>query len=226
MWKLSGLGRKVSARQEGALAAGIFAGLWEGISYLAARPALFYPLLLTFLTATAVFPAFSLLAAVVHKQGGTIVTLGLLGASSSLGAFLGAVYAGSQGEGPSPVRRYAVYGLGAAAALGLFASRPVSILAVLPLAAIGFLLFSEAVWNTGRVRLLAEDAFQGRLQSITTMAFTLGGAMRRAVGWARHSTGWVSPDCGSAPACWRWHHWAPGQQKRKGAVPTTFINIR
>jgi predicted MFS family arabinose efflux permease len=38
-------------------------------------------------------------------------------------------------------------------------------------------LFSETVWNTSRVRSLAAPVFQARLQSLTTMAFTLGGAL-------------------------------------------------
>jgi predicted MFS family arabinose efflux permease len=40
--------------------------------------------------------------------------------------------------------------------------------------ALGFLAFAQAVWNTSRVPRLAEQAFQARLQSITSMAFTLG----------------------------------------------------
>jgi hypothetical protein len=54
---------------------------------------------------------------------------------------------------------------------------PVGAFTLLPMAVIGFLLFSEAVWNTSRVRQLAEEAFQARIQSITTMAFTIGGAL-------------------------------------------------
>ena len=105
------------------------------------------------------------------------MTLGMLGASTSLGSFLGAVYAGSRSEGVSPTRRYALHGLGCAVALGLFTLPPMSSFTALPLAVIGFLLFSEADLNTSRVRLLAGEAFQARLQAITTMAFTLGGAL-------------------------------------------------
>ena len=177
LWKLPELSRPSPAPGERFTGREILKGLWEGILYLAASPALLYPLLLTFLTMVVVAPAFSLLAALVHRQGGTITTLGLLGAASSLGSFLGAVYAGSRGEGHSPARLYALHGLGCAAALGLFILLPVGALTALPLAVVGFLLFSEAVWNTSRVRLLAAEAFQARLQSITTMAFTLGGAL-------------------------------------------------
>jgi predicted MFS family arabinose efflux permease len=42
---------------------------------------------------------------------------------------------------------------------------------------LGFILFSQAVWNTSRIRLKADPAYQARLQSLTTMAFTLGGAV-------------------------------------------------
>jgi predicted MFS family arabinose efflux permease len=34
--------------------------------------------------------------------------------------------------------------------------------------------FAQAVWNTSRVRELADPAYQARLQAITSMAFTLG----------------------------------------------------
>ena len=177
LWKLPELSQPDPAPGDRLLGGNILRGLWEGVKYLAARPALLYPLLLTFLTTAAVAPTFSLLAALVHRQGGAITTLGLLGASGSLGSFLGAVYAGSRSEGVAPVRRYALHGLGCAGALGLFTLLPMSAFTALPLAVVGFLLFSEAVWNTSRVRLLAAEAFQARLQAITTMAFTLGGAL-------------------------------------------------
>ena len=105
-------------------------------------------------------PVVSLLAPIVHKQGGSIIGLGLLMSSASLGALLGAWF-----------------GIIAAAAIAIFAVMPVGILSPLPLAVVGFVLFAEAVWNTSRVRLLAAPAFQARLQAVTSMAFTLGGAL-------------------------------------------------
>jgi predicted MFS family arabinose efflux permease len=39
---------------------------------------------------------------------------------------------------------------------------------------LGFLAFAQAVWNTSRVPRLAEPIYQARLQSVTSMAFTLG----------------------------------------------------
>jgi predicted MFS family arabinose efflux permease len=75
------------------------------------------------------------------------------------------------------MRRYALYGLAVTVALVLFAVAPVSVVTPLPLAAIGFTVFAEVVWNTSRVRLLAEPTFQARLQSITSMVFALGGAI-------------------------------------------------
>jgi predicted MFS family arabinose efflux permease len=122
-------------------------------------------------------PVVSLLAPIVHKQGGSIIGLGLLISSASLGALLGAWFAGSRGEGLVPVRRYAWFGIIAAAAIAVFAVMPVGLLSPLPLAVVGFVLFAEAVWNTSRVRLLAAPAFQARLQAVTSMAFTLGGAL-------------------------------------------------
>jgi predicted MFS family arabinose efflux permease len=45
---------------------------------------------------------------------------------------------------------------------------------MLPLAVLGAPAFAQAVWNTSRVRELADPAYQARLQAITSMAFTLG----------------------------------------------------
>jgi len=56
------------------------------------------------------------------------------------------------------------------------------LISALPLAVIGFILFSQAVWNTSRVRLVADPAYQARLQALTTMAFTLGGALGQVWG--------------------------------------------
>jgi len=177
LWRLPGLSLRSAAQWERLSALRLSLDLRDGIIYLARQPTLLYPLLLTFVTVVITTPSFGLLAAVVHKRGGSIISLGLLGASVSLGAFIGAVYAGSRGEGDHPIRRYALYGTGAAAALVAFAITPMSFVTPLPLAVIGFILFSEAVWNTSRVRLLAAAPFQARLQSITTMAFTLGSAV-------------------------------------------------
>ena len=116
----------------------------DGIVCLARLLGLLHPLLLTLAAVTIATPAVGLLAAIVHRRGGSIVSLGLLAASVSLGALLGAVYAGSH-------------------ALVLFAVAPVSLIAPLPLAIIGFAVFAEVVWNTSRVRLQAEPIFQARL---------------------------------------------------------------
>jgi predicted MFS family arabinose efflux permease len=101
----------------------------------------------------------------------------MLGAATSLGSILGALYAGSRTEGANPFRTYLFAGLIAALSLAVFALTPFSLFTPLPLAVIGFLLFAQAVWNTARVRLQAAAAFQARLQSITTMAFVTGGAL-------------------------------------------------
>ena len=177
LWRLPGLGRRPAHGPEGLSARRLLSDLRGGLVYLARQPRLLHPLLLTFITVTVATPAVGLLAAVVHKRGGSIVSLGLLTGSASLGTFTGALFAGSRDEGPNPTRRYAWYGIGAAAALVLFALVPVSVIAPLPLAVIGFTIFAEVVWNTSRVRLLAEPAFQARLQSITSLAFVLGGAI-------------------------------------------------
>jgi predicted MFS family arabinose efflux permease len=88
------------------------------------------------------------------------------------------------GAGPDMRRRYGIYALVVAAALTVFAVMPIGYLTTIPLAAIGFVLFAEAVWNTSRVRLLAQAAYQARLQSLTTMAFTLGAMLGQLWGGA------------------------------------------
>ena len=182
LWCVPGLGQRTADGPERLSARQLLSDVREGIVYLARQPGLLYPLLLTFVTVAIATPAIGLLAAIVHGRGGSIVSLGLLMASASLGALLGAVFAGSRGEGHPPIRRYATYGVAVAVALALFAVAPVSLVAPLPLAVIGFGVFAEAVWNTSRVRLQAEPIFQGRLQSITSMVFALGGIVGQVWG--------------------------------------------
>ena len=80
-------------------------------------------------------------------------------------------------DGAHPTRRYALFGIAAALAVTIFALLPIGLITALPLATVGFILFAEAVWNTSRVRLLADNAYQTRIQALTTMAFTIGGAL-------------------------------------------------
>ena len=147
--------------------------LSDGITYLVGNQRLFYPLLLTFSGIVLTSPATSLLAAIVNSHGGSIVQLGLLGASASLGALLGAILAGAKSEG-DPLRTYPIWGLCAAGSVCVFVINPLSPLGAIGLGGLGFLAFSQAVWNTSRVASLAEPTYQARLQSITSMAFTLG----------------------------------------------------
>jgi MFS family permease len=151
----------------------LFRDLRAGIVYLASQKRLLHPLLLTFAGMVLASPVSSLLPAIVKEQGGSVVALGLLAGSASLGALLGAIYAGTKAEG-DVLRTYAIWGLLAGGSVGLFVVNPVSILGAIGLGAVGFLAFSQAVWNTSRVSSLAEPAYQARLQSITSMAFTLG----------------------------------------------------
>jgi predicted MFS family arabinose efflux permease len=151
----------------------LFTDLKEGLAYLFRHKGLFYPLVLTLVGIAIVSPTTSLLAAIVHGQGGSIVLLGLLGGAASLGAFSGAVIAGMKDEG-NPLRTYSIFGLLAAAAMTVFAFHPVDLAGGLALFVIGFLAFAQAVWNTSRVPRLAEPEYQARIQSVTSMAFTLG----------------------------------------------------
>ncbi len=171
--RLRGLGRPVDKIQGRISAIRLFADLKDGLVYLARNKALLYPLLLTLIGITIVSPATSLLAAIVHERGGSIVQLGLLGGAASLGALSGAILAGMKSEG-DPLRTYSLFGLLAAVAVTVFALKPIGISGGLALYALGFLAFSQAVWNTSRVPRLAEPNYQARIQSVTSMAFTLG----------------------------------------------------
>jgi len=175
VWSLRALGQGHEGSQLNARR--LLSDLREGAVYLYRKPELAGPLLLTFLTIVAVTPSIGLLPAIVHAQEGSIVDLGLLAGMVSVGAFLGAAYAGARGSGERPLRRYAAFGLLGAAALALFAALPVGWASLLPLALLGFVAFAEAVWNTSRVRREAAAAYQARLQSFTSMAFTLGSAV-------------------------------------------------
>ncbi len=174
LWSLRDLGRLPVSGQGTLTVRRLLSDLRDGLVYLARQPRLLYPLLLTFATIVAVSPAIGLLAAIVHAEDGSIVDLGLLAAASSLGAFVGAGFAGARNEGDDPVRRYALLAIIAAVALAPFAYLPVGIASLAPLATLGFVAFSEAVWNTSRVRRVADAAYQARIQAITSMAFTLG----------------------------------------------------
>ncbi|HSQ17027.1 MAG TPA: MFS transporter [Anaerolineales bacterium] len=154
-----------------------FQRVWQdlraGMVYLAQHKALLYPLLLTFSGIVLAGPVSSVLPAIVNSQGGSLLQLGLLGGCASLGALAGAIYAGTRAEG-DPLRTYPIWGILSALGVGLFIARPLSLAGGIGLASLGFLAFSQVVWNTSRVSALAEPAYQARLQSVTSMAFTLG----------------------------------------------------
>jgi len=171
--RLRGLGRPVDKIQGRVSVTRLFANLKDGLVYIARNKALLYPLLLTLLGITILSPATSLLAAIVHERGGSIVQLGLLGGAASLGALSGAILAGMKSEG-EPLRTYPLFGLLVAVAVIVFVLKPVGISGGLALYVLGFLAFAQAVWNTSRVPHLAEPTYQARIQSVTSMAFTLG----------------------------------------------------
>lgn len=177
LWHIQGMDQPIKANGKLISIKGVSSDLRDGVSFLIHQPNLLHPLMLTLLTVMISTPAVGLLAAIIHKRGGSIISLGLMIASAGFGSIAGAIFAGMRSEGHSPTCRYAWFGIGSAVALGLFILTPLSFVTPLPLAAIGFVLFSETVWNTSRVRLLAAPAFPARLQSLTTMAFTLGAAL-------------------------------------------------
>lgn len=189
LWGLRDLSRQSGDRSQGLDLKRVFSDLADGLRYLSRQPSILHPLLLTFVTIMIVGPAIGLLAAIVHAEDGSIVDLGLLAASTSLGAFAGAAYAGMRSAGANPTRRYAVLGLVSAAALALFALLPVGLVSMIPLAVLGAPAFAQAVWNTSRIRELADPAYQARLQAITSMAFTLGFSLGML--WAGIAIDWV-----------------------------------
>ena len=174
LWGLRDLSRGSGDRPEALDVKRVLSDLVDGLRYLARQPSILHPLLLTFATIMIVGPAIGLLAAIVHAEGGSIIDLGLLAASTSLGAFIGAAFAGMRSAGANPTRRYAILGLVSAAAVALFALLPVGFISMAPLAVLGAGAFAQAVWNTSRIRERADPAYQARLQAITSMAFTLG----------------------------------------------------
>ena len=174
LWGLRELSRTDGDEQQPIDIHRIWADLVDGLHYLAHQPSILHPLLLTFVTITTISPVFGLLAAIVHNTGGSVLDLGLLAASSSLGAFVGAAFAGMRSTGTDTTRWYAILGLISATALAVFAFLPVGMISMLPLLILGAPAFAQAVWNTSRIRELADPAYQARLQAITSMAFTLG----------------------------------------------------
>jgi MFS family permease len=174
--RLRGLGGTAIQSAEPASPAHLFSDLKDGLVQLARDRRLLHPLLFTLLIISIAGPATSLLAAIVHGQGGNILQLGLLGGAASLGALSGALFAGMKSEG-NTLRTYALFGLLAAAVVTVFAFKPVSLTGGLALFLLGFLAFAQAVWNTSRVPRLAKPEYQARFQSLTSMAFTLGGPL-------------------------------------------------
>ena len=174
LWGLRDLSRQSDGPPQTLDLKRVLSDLVDGFRYLARQPSILHPLLLTFVTIMIVGPAIGLLPAIVHNEGGSIVDLGLLAASTSLGAFAGAAFAGMRRAGANPTRRYAALGLVSAAAVAVFAYLPVGLISMVPLAILGAPAFAQAVWNTSRIQELAGPAYQARLQAITSMAFTLG----------------------------------------------------
>jgi MFS family permease len=174
LWGLRDLGRQSGDGPQALDGKRVLSDLVDGLRYLAQQPLILHPLLLTFVSIMIIGPVFGLLAAIVHAAEGSIIDLGLLAASSSLGAFVGAAFAGVRSAGTDPTRRYALLGLVSSAAVALFALLPVGPISIVPLAVTGAPAFAQAVWNTSRIRELADPDYQARLQAITSMAFTLG----------------------------------------------------
>ena len=158
------------------------ADLAAGFRYLRGHRALLHPLVLTFAFLFATSPLITLLAAVVHAQGKSLVDLGILGAATSLGTFGGAAYAGAHLEAGAATFRYAWQGVAGACALAVFALAPVGWASLAPLVLVGWIFGTQTVWNASRVAELGSAVYQGRLQAITTMVLALGNGL--AALWA------------------------------------------
>lgn len=182
--QVTGADQPIASAERNLSPAHILADLRDGLAYLAGQPHLLHPLLLTFATVMLAGPAYGLLAAIVHDQGGSIIGLGVLAAGGSLGTLAGATVAGMRAESDNPTRQYALFAFIAAAALAIFALLPIGFVTPIALGAIGFVMFYEAVGNTSRVRLLAERVYQARLQALATMVFWIGGALGQLWGGA------------------------------------------
>ncbi len=174
LWKLPVIGHLPADGQRRTTPRVVLSDLRDGVRYLVRRSEILHPLLLTFATIVLAGPLVAVLPAIVHAGGGSIVDLGVLAAGMSLGSLGGAVLAGTRPEGSSATRLYALMALVAALAVALFVALPTPIAQFASLAAIGLLAFAQAVWNTSRIRQLADPEYQARLQAITTMAFSLG----------------------------------------------------
>jgi len=173
-WNLHDLSRQSTGQTESFDLRRLLSDLIDGIIYLARQPHILHPLLFTFVTIMMVGPVIGLLASIVHIESGSIIDLGMLAASFSFGAVVGAGFAGARSAGDNPTRRYALLGLISAIALALFACFPAGFFAMVPLAVLGAAAFAQAVWNTSRIQEMAKQSYQARLQAITSMAFTLG----------------------------------------------------
>lgn len=174
LWGLRDLNHQIGDNPQAIDLKRVLSDLVDGLRYLVRKPSILHPLLLTFINIMITGPAIGLLAAIVHAEEGSIVDLGLLAAASSLGAFVGAAFAGIRSAGANPTRSYAILGLVSAVAMSGFAFLPVGLISIIPLAVLGAPAFAQAVWNTSRIRELAAPEYQARLQAITSMAFTLG----------------------------------------------------
>jgi MFS family permease len=181
LWHHRRLGGRARARVR-LSARSAAADLRAGFRYLRGNRTLFEPLVLTFVFVLGTSPLFSLLAAVVHAEGRTLVDLGVLAATTSLGTFLGAGYAGARPPGDDVPLRYAQLGLVGAVALAVFALVPVGWPTLAPLVVVGAIFGAQTVWNASRAAEVGDAVFQGRLQAITTMALGLGSAL--AALWA------------------------------------------
>jgi hypothetical protein len=127
-------------------------------------------------------------------------------------------------DSQDPVRQYGLFALVGTGALAVFISAPASYLSLAPLAVFGFMAMYQAVSNTSRTRLLADPAYQARLQSIATMVFWIGSASGQLWGGiAVDRFGVTELLAGSAVLLARWR---VDDARRSPRLATTGMRLR
>ena len=177
LWRLPRIGERRGGSGWNLTPRQLYVDLLDGLNYLASHQALLHPLLLTFATIMLAGPVVVVLPVLVQARGGSLLDLGIFGAAMSIGGIAGATFAAVRSEEGNAAGRYAAMGLFATLAVALFVLVPVPPVTLAALTVIGFITFAQAVWNTSRIRLLADPSYQARLQAISSMAFTLGLAL-------------------------------------------------
>ncbi|HEX2864050.1 MAG TPA: MFS transporter [Deinococcales bacterium] len=142
----------------------------DGLKYVAATPAVFWPMTLLLLLSLTVINFNIFIPTFARNELGLSETgFGLLGTSFGVGAVLGALMAAGRQRGAS---RYLLTGavlLAAFVTLLAVAPSPLVASVILALAGLGMILFTISVNST--VQLNAPEHFRGRVMSVYSLVF-------------------------------------------------------